>query len=142
MRYEKTGAGNAPVPVLILCDSGYSGIFHNNCFDGVSNMLAGIRTFLQLRVDLTPCDYVKQILIVKLFPAVIGRFQIKLVAFLFGGLSGVVMGALSQRYGVRGFEIGFAVMGAAYVLGAAAVSVSFFFTFFRDRIVEAPDGQP
>ena len=41
-------------------------------------------------------------------------------AFLFGGLSGVVMGALSQRYGVRGFEIGFMLMGASYVVGRAA----------------------
>ena len=59
-----------------------------------------------------------------------------LVAFLFGGLSGVVMGALSQRYGVRGFEIGFALMGGAYVLGALSMAVSFFFTFRRDRIAE------
>ncbi len=57
-------------------------------------------------------------------------------AFFFGGLSGVVMGAMSQRYGVRGFEIGFALMGGAYVLGALLMMVSFFFTFRRDRIVE------
>ena len=57
-------------------------------------------------------------------------------AFLFGGLSGVLMGALSQRYGVRGFEIGFALMGAAYVLGALFMLFGFFFTFCRDRIDE------
>ena len=57
-------------------------------------------------------------------------------AFLFGGLSGVVMGALSQKYGVSGFEIGFAVMAGAYVLGAILMSISFFVTFRRDRIVE------
>ena len=57
-------------------------------------------------------------------------------AFFFGGLSGVVMGAMSQRYGVRGFEIGFALMGGAYVLGALLMMVSFFVTFRRDRIVE------
>ncbi len=57
-------------------------------------------------------------------------------AFFFGGLSGVVMGALSQRFGVRGFEVGFALMGGAYVLGALLMMVSFFFTFRRDRIVE------
>ncbi len=55
-------------------------------------------------------------------------------AFFFGGLSGVAMGKLSEMYGVRGFEIGFAVLGAAYVLGAVAVAISFFFTFKRDRI--------
>ena len=57
-------------------------------------------------------------------------------AFFFGGLSGVLMGALSQKYGVRGFEIGFSVMGASYVVGALLMMISFFFTFKRDRIVE------
>ena len=57
-------------------------------------------------------------------------------AFFFGGLSGVVMGALSQRYGVRGFELGFALMGGAYVLGALVMMISFFRTFYRDRIQE------
>ena len=57
-------------------------------------------------------------------------------AFLFGGLSGVVMGALSQRYGVRGFEIGFMLMGASYVVGALFVMYGFLFTFKRDSISE------
>jgi len=57
-------------------------------------------------------------------------------AFFVGGLSGIVMGALSQHYGVRGFEIGFGLMGLAYVLGALAMLVSFFFTFRKDRIQE------
>lgn len=58
-------------------------------------------------------------------------------AFFFGGLSGVAMGKLSDLYGVRGFEIGFAILGAVYVLGAIAVAVNFFFTFKRDRIALA-----
>jgi len=57
-------------------------------------------------------------------------------AFFFGGLSGVMMGKLSQVYGVRGFEIGFALMGGAYVLAALAMMISFFVTFKRDRIAE------
>ena len=57
-------------------------------------------------------------------------------AFFFGGLSGVVMGALSQRYGVRGFEIGFATLALAYVLAAMVMAVSFLVTFKRDRIEE------
>ena len=57
-------------------------------------------------------------------------------AFFFGGLSGIVMGALSQRYGVRGFEIGFALMGGAYFAAAFVMMISFFFTFKRDRIKE------
>ena len=57
-------------------------------------------------------------------------------AFFFGGLSGVAMGKLSDAYGVRGFEIGFAVLGAAYLLAAGVMAISFFFTFRRDRIAE------
>ena len=64
----------------------------------------------------------------------VGLFTV--FAFFVGGLSGVVMGALSHRYGVRGFEIGFALMAATYVLGAALMAVSFLFTFRRDRIEE------
>ena len=55
-------------------------------------------------------------------------------AFLFGGLSGIVMGALSQKYGVRGFEYGFMMMGAAYLVGAAVMAVAHFVTFPRDRL--------
>ena len=57
-------------------------------------------------------------------------------AFFFGGLSGVAMGALSQRWGVRGFEIGFCLMGATYVVGALLMMISFFFTFRKNRVVE------
>jgi MFS family permease len=54
-------------------------------------------------------------------------------AFLFGGLSGVAMGALSQKYGVHGFEKGFMLMSAAYVVGALFVMYGFFFSFRKDR---------
>lgn len=57
-------------------------------------------------------------------------------AFFFGGLSGVLMGELSQRYGVSGFEIGFGVMGVAYLLGALVMMISFFRTFKKDLVTE------
>lgn len=59
---------------------------------------------------------------------------LNMVAFFFGGLSGVAMGALSQRWGIRGFEIGFGIMAGAYLLAAVLMSVSFFFTFKRNRV--------
>ena len=59
-----------------------------------------------------------------------------MIAFFFGGLSGVAMGALSDRWGVKGFEIGFAVMAGAYLAGAALMAISFFFTFRKNRVVE------
>ena len=61
---------------------------------------------------------------------------LNMIAFFFGGLSGVAMGALSQRWGVRGFEIGFGIMAAAYALGAALMAFSFFFTFNKNRVTE------
>ena len=61
---------------------------------------------------------------------------LNMIAFFFGGLSGVAMGALSQRWGVRGFEIGFGAMACAYAIGAAFMAFSFFFTFRRDRVTE------
>ena len=59
-----------------------------------------------------------------------------MVGFFFGGLSGIVMGWLSDRYGVRGFEISFVIMGATYALGAAAMAYSFFVSFKRNRVKE------
>ena len=63
-------------------------------------------------------------------------------AFFFGGLSGVAFGKLSDAYGVHGFEMGFAILGAAYVVGALTMMVSFFYTFKRDRIVEGAVAVP
>lgn len=57
-----------------------------------------------------------------------------MIGFFFGGLSGVVMGALSEKYGVRGFEIGFALMGAAYAVGAVAMALSALFFFKKFRV--------
>jgi len=59
-----------------------------------------------------------------------------MIAFLVGSLSPLMIGALSDRYGIRGFEIGFVALGVAYALGAAAIMVSFFWTFKKNRIEE------
>lgn len=61
---------------------------------------------------------------------------LNMIAFFFGGLSGVAMGALSQRHGVRGFEAGFGVMAGAYAAAAVLMAVSFCFTFKKDRVKE------
>ncbi len=59
-----------------------------------------------------------------------------MVAFLFGSLSPLMIGALSDRMGMRGFEIGFGILGGSYLIGALAMLSAFFFTFNRDRIAE------
>ena len=60
--------------------------------------------------------------------------MLNMIAFFFGGLSGVAMGALSQKYGVRGFEIGFGVMAGTYVVAAGMMAFSFFFTFRKNWV--------
>ena len=57
-----------------------------------------------------------------------------MVAFLMGSLSPLMIGALSDRLGMRGFEIGFGILGGSYLVGAIAMAAAFFFTFKRDRI--------
>lgn len=59
-----------------------------------------------------------------------------MIAFFVGSLSPLLMGALSDRYGMRGFEIGFSVLGVGYVLGALAIMASFLWTFRKNRVVE------
>ena len=59
-----------------------------------------------------------------------------MIAFFIGSLSPLMIGALSDRYGLQGFQIGFSVLAAGYVLGAAAIAVSFFWTFERNRVSE------
>ena len=59
-----------------------------------------------------------------------------MIAFLVGSLSPLMMGALSDQYGIRGFEIGFVALGVTYALGAAAIIASFLFTFSKNRVVE------
>ena len=44
-------------------------------------------------------------------------------AALLGSLSPLMVGCLSQRYGVRGFEIGFSALGVVGILAAAALTV-------------------
>ena len=61
---------------------------------------------------------------------------LNMIAFLTGSLSPLMIGALSDRMGMRGFEIGFGLLGGAYLVGAIAMATAFFFTFKRDRISE------
>ena len=61
---------------------------------------------------------------------------LNMIAFLTGSLSPLMIGALSDRMGMRGFEIGFGLLGGSYLVGAVAMAIAFFFTFKRDRIAE------
>ena len=61
---------------------------------------------------------------------------LNMLAFFFGGLSGLLIGKLSEANGVRGFETGFALMGGVYALAGCLMLISFFFTFNRNRVAE------
>lgn len=77
-----------------------------------------------------------------LFDVIEPRFRstaeglMNLIVFLVGSTAPLMMGALSDRYGVRGFEIGFAVLGAVYVLGGLSMFVSARFFFDRHHTKE------
>ena len=59
-----------------------------------------------------------------------------MIAFLLGSLSPLMIGALSDKFGVRGFEIGFTILGGGYLLSTTAIAGSFFWTFRKDRVQE------
>lgn len=61
---------------------------------------------------------------------------LNVLAGLVGSLAPIVLGALSDRYGARGFELGFAAYGGVLAIGALALGLSLFVTFRRDRVSE------
>ena len=61
---------------------------------------------------------------------------LNMLAFFFGGLSGILMGHLSKSDGVAGFERGFALMGGVYAVAGCMMLCSLLFTFNRDRVTE------
>ena len=77
-----------------------------------------------------------------LFDVVAPKFRstavglLNMLAFFFGGLSGLLIGRLSDSYGVKGFEMGFTIMGGVYAVAGCLMLISFFFTFRRDRVTE------
>ncbi len=77
-----------------------------------------------------------------LFDVVAPKFRstavglLNMLAFFFGGLPGLLIGRLSDSYGVKGFEMGFAIMGGVYAVAGCLMLISFFFTFRRDRVTE------
>ena len=74
------------------------------------------------------------------FAGVLGdRFSRKWIitfSLLVGSLSPLMLGALSQKYGVHGFEIGFAILGCTYVAGALALFVSYGMFFAKHKVME------
>ena len=53
-----------------------------------------------------------------------------------GFLSPLLIGAMSDYMGSRGFEWGFALMDGVCVVGVVTMAPAFFYTFERNRICE------
>jgi sugar phosphate permease len=45
------------------------------------------------------------------------------IAFLVGGLSGILFAELSEKYALKGYEIGFAILSGAYLIAASLMSL-------------------
>ena len=80
--------------------------------------------------------------ILSVFDVVAPAYHASAVGFLnvlagtIGALSPILLGLLSSRDGVRGLEVGFALLGATLLVAAVLMSISFFHTFEHDRIKE------
>ena len=61
---------------------------------------------------------------------------LNVIAGLVGSTAPIVLGTLSQRFGVHGFEIGFASFGAAALVAIAGLACAMLFTFKSDLIRE------
>jgi MFS family permease len=55
-------------------------------------------------------------------------------AYVIGSFAPVAFGFISQRWGVRGFEVGFAALGILLAAAAAMMSFSYFRLFYKYRV--------
>ena len=58
---------------------------------------------------------------------------VNVFAYVIGSFAPVLFGFISHRWGVRGFEVGFAALGALLVLAAAMMAYSYLFLFRKYR---------
>lgn len=62
---------------------------------------------------------------------------VNVLAYVIGSLAPVLFGWISHNWGVRGFEIGFASLGALLVVAAGMMAYSYFRLFYRYRVEKA-----
>ncbi len=59
---------------------------------------------------------------------------VNVFAYVIGSFAPVLFGFISHRWGVRGFEVGFASLGALLVVAAAMMAYSYFKLFAKYRV--------
>ena len=115
----------APALVLIgRCDS-FSAALAMTAAYGLFRGLFEVNTHASV-FDVIPAEH---------RASVVG-FMLLLAMGLGALFSGELMGWVFGTFGARSHGIAFALMGGAYLLAALLMSVSFFFTFKKDRIRE------
>jgi len=114
----------APTLVLIGFSSSVAAVFASVAAYGVFRGLFEVNAHASL-FDVVPSEHRST-----------AEGLMTMIAFLIGSLSPLMIGMLSDKLGLRGFEIGFAVLGGCYAAGAALIAASFLFTFSNDRISE------
>ena len=59
---------------------------------------------------------------------------VNVFAYVVGSFAPVLFGYVSHRWGVRGFEVGFASLGALLAVAAAMMAYSYFMLFGKYRV--------
>ena len=59
---------------------------------------------------------------------------VNVFAYVIGSFAPVLFGFISHRWGVKGFEVGFASLGALLVVAVAMMAYSYFRLFYRYRV--------
>ena len=59
---------------------------------------------------------------------------VNVFAYIIGSFAPVLFGFIAHRWGVKGFEVGFASLGALLVIAAAMMVFSYFKLFAKYRI--------
>lgn len=115
---------SAPMLVLFGCGSTIASVFAAAAFFGLLRGLFEANAFASLFDVIRP----------ECRASAIGFLNV--LAGLFGSCAPILLGVLSDRYGLRGFSWGFAAFGGLLAVGSAALAVALFVTFRRDRIPE------
>ena len=115
----------APALLFIGCSGSFAAALAMTAAYGLFRGLFEVNTHASV-FDVVPAEH---------RASVVG-FMLLLAMGLGALFSGELMGWIFETFGERAHVIAFAWMGATYLVAAVLMSISFFFTFRRDRIAE------
>ena len=115
----------APVLLLIGCCGSFTAALAMTAAYGLFRGLFEVNTHASV-FDVVPAEH---------RASVVG-FMLLLAMGIGAVFSGELMGWVFETFGTRAHGIAFALMGGTYLLAAILMSISYFFTFKRNRITE------